>query len=64
MDLENHMLSKISQTEKDNSHMIITDMWEIKLKATNEETRHKQIKTQIHRQRNVVTRGEGGGGRQ
>ena len=38
MDLENIMLSKISQMEKVKNH-IISLMWVIKLKATNEQIR-------------------------
>ena len=34
-DVENIMLSKISQTEKFKNHMIFTYMCNIKLKATN-----------------------------
>lgn len=48
MDPENIMRSEISHTEKVKNHDL-THMWDIKLKAANEQTENKQTKTHRHR---------------
>ena len=55
MDIENIMLSEISQAEKFKNLMTSLLMWNIKLKATNEQS--KQTKTYRYRQQYGGTRG-------
>ena len=59
IDIENIMLSKVSQTETTRNHMISL-IWDIKLKATNERTRKtsKQELTDTDNSMSVTIEGE------
>ena len=60
MDLEAIMLSEVSQTEMDKKCMISL-MWDIKQKATNEQIKQTYKKTDTDTDnRMVVIKGEGG----